>query len=75
MYRRHGWGFTVYPPHETCFLAALPDDLQRWMNRPGVALYAENAEATIALMERLLSDYTASSNPLLLRPGWTAMGI
>lgn len=50
-------GFTVYPPHETCFLASLPDDLQRWMSRPGVALYAQNAEATIALMERLLSDY------------------
>ena len=50
-------GFTVYPPHETCFLASLPGDLQSWLSRPGVQLYAGDAEGTIALMQRLLSDY------------------
>lgn len=50
-------GFTVYPPHETCFLAALPGDLKEWLSRPGVQLYAGDAAGTIALMERLLSDY------------------
>lgn len=50
-------GFTVYPPHETCFLASLPQDLQSGLSRPGVQLYAGNAEGTIALMERLRADY------------------
>ena len=50
-------GFTVYPPHETCFLTALPNELQNWLSHPGVQLYAGSAEDTIALMNRLQSDY------------------
>jgi len=50
-------GTTVYPPHEACFLAGLPDDLKNWLSRPGAPAYAGDAGATIALMERLLSDF------------------
>ncbi len=50
-------GFTVYPPHETCFLAGLPDNLRRWLSQPGPSPYAGDADATIALMGRLLADY------------------
>src|SRR6185295_2685203 len=50
-------GFTVYPPHEACFLASLPADLSEWLSRPGAQLYAGDAAGTIALMDRLMSDY------------------
>jgi len=50
-------GFTVYPPHETCFLEGLPAHLREWLSRPGVSLYAGDAKATIALMDRLMADY------------------
>ena len=50
-------GFTVYPPHEACFLAGLPDNLRRWLNRSGANPYAGDADATISLMDRLLTDY------------------
>ncbi|HEY7246970.1 MAG TPA: amidohydrolase family protein [Xanthobacteraceae bacterium] len=50
-------GTVVYPPHEACFLAGLPDDLKTWLSRPGAPAYAGDAAATIALMERLLADF------------------
>jgi 5-methylthioadenosine/S-adenosylhomocysteine deaminase len=50
-------GTLVYPPHEACFLAGLPDDLKKWLLRPGAPAYAGSADATIALMERLQSDF------------------
>jgi 5-methylthioadenosine/S-adenosylhomocysteine deaminase len=50
-------GFTVYPPHEACFLASLPADLREWLSRPGARAYAGDAAGTIALMDRLLTDY------------------
>ncbi|MDC7785598.1 amidohydrolase family protein [Rhodoplanes sp. TEM] len=50
-------GATVYPPHEACFMAGLPDALRDWLSRPGAKAYAGDAEGTIALMDRLLADY------------------
>jgi len=50
-------GMIVYPPHEACFLAGLPQDLKNWLSRPGVQAYAGDAEATIALMRRLRADF------------------
>lgn len=50
-------GLTVYPPHEACFLAGLPTELQRWLSRPGKGPYAGGAKETIELMDRLLADY------------------
>ena len=50
-------GTVVYPPHEACFLAGLPDDLKTWLSRPGAPAYAGDAAATIALMGRLLADF------------------
>jgi 5-methylthioadenosine/S-adenosylhomocysteine deaminase len=50
-------GTVVYPPHEACFLAGLPDDLKTWLSRPGAPAYAGDAAATVALMARLLADY------------------
>jgi cytosine/adenosine deaminase-related metal-dependent hydrolase len=50
-------GYTVYPPHEACFLAGLPDELRIWLTRPDRHPYAGDADATIALMERLLAEY------------------
>lgn len=50
-------GLLVYPPHEACFLAGLPDDLKTWLTRSGSPPYAGDASATIALMSRLLADY------------------
>src|SRR5258708_9229510 len=50
-------GVIVYPPHEACFLAGLPQDLKNWLSRPGVQSYAGDATATIALMQRLRADF------------------
>src|SRR5262249_19640774 len=50
-------GQIVYPPHEACFMAGLPDDLQQWLNRSGAPLYAGDAASTIALMARLEADF------------------
>ncbi len=50
-------GYTVYPPHEACFLAGIPEELRTWLTHSGVQPYAGDADATIALMERLLADY------------------
>ena len=50
-------GFTVYPPHEACFLEGLPAHLRGWLSRPGAPLYAGDGKGTIALMDRLMADY------------------
>jgi len=50
-------GQIVYPPHEACFMAGLPGELQQWLNRSGAPLYARDAASTIALMARLQADF------------------
>jgi 5-methylthioadenosine/S-adenosylhomocysteine deaminase len=50
-------GSVVYPPHEACFMAGLPADLKDWLSRPGKPAYADGADATIALMNRLRADF------------------
>src|SRR5690606_37855726 len=40
-------GSTVYPPHEACFMAGLPDDLRDWIARPSAPAYAGDAAGTI----------------------------
>jgi 5-methylthioadenosine/S-adenosylhomocysteine deaminase len=50
-------GSIVYPPHEACFFAGLPQDLKNWLSRPGAPAYAGDAAATIALMQRLRADF------------------
>lgn len=50
-------GGTVYPPHEACFMAGLDEDLRTWISKPASAAYAGGGEATLALMERLLTDF------------------
>jgi cytosine/adenosine deaminase-related metal-dependent hydrolase len=54
-------GGTVYPPHEVCFMAGLPDDLKGWLSKTPSAAYAGEGAATIDLMKRLRSDF--SSHP------------
>lgn len=55
-------GLTVYPPHEACFLAGLDGDLQGWLTNPSAPPYCKDGAATVALMHRLISDF--SSTPL-----------
>ena len=50
-------GFVVYPPHEAAFMASLPTDLRNWLEIPPPRPYCGDGKATIALMERLCSDY------------------
>lgn len=50
-------GFVVYPPHEACFMAGLPPDLQDWLGASSARLYAGDGAATVALMRRLRSEY------------------
>jgi 5-methylthioadenosine/S-adenosylhomocysteine deaminase len=54
-------GSVVYPPHESCFLAGLNSDLKAWLASPGAPAYAGDGAATIALMERLLKDFSTHS--------------
>lgn len=54
-------GGTVYPPHEACFIAGLPDDLKTWVSKSPAAAYAGDGAATIELMHRLRRDF--SSHP------------
>ena len=50
-------GFVVYPPHEDAFLASLPADLRDWVAVPAGQPYVGDGAATVALMDRLLSDF------------------
>jgi cytosine/adenosine deaminase-related metal-dependent hydrolase len=50
-------GAVVYPPEEPCFMAGLPADLRDWLSQSGAAAYARGADATIALMARLRTDF------------------
>ena len=50
-------GGLVYPPHEACFMAGLPDGLKRWLATPGAMPYAGDGPATVALMGRLLDEF------------------
>jgi len=50
-------GQVVYPPHEACFMAGLPQELREWLTRPGASLYAGDAASTISLMNRLLVEF------------------
>ncbi len=52
-------GSVVYPPHESCFMSGLNADLKAWLSSPGALAYAGDGPATIALMERLLKDFSA----------------
>lgn len=56
-------GGTVYPPHEACFMAGLPEDLRDWISRPSAPAYAGDGAGTIALMTRLRSDF--EGHPLI----------
>lgn len=56
-------GATVYPPHEACFMAGLPDDLREWISRPAAPAYAGDGAATIALMRRLGAEF--AGHPLI----------
>jgi cytosine/adenosine deaminase-related metal-dependent hydrolase len=50
-------GAVVYPPDEPCFMAGLPPDLRYWLSQSGTQAYAGGADATIALMQRLQTDF------------------
>ncbi len=54
-------GGTVYPPHEACFVAGLPDDLKRWVSESPSAAYAGDGPATVELMRRLRQDFSNHS--------------
>lgn len=56
-------GSTVYPPHEACFMAGLPGDLQDWISRPAAPAYAGDGRSTLNLMHRLLADF--KDHPLI----------
>lgn len=56
-------GSTVYPPHEACFMAGLPEDLREWISRPAAPAYAGDGAATIALMRRLRTEF--ADRPLI----------
>lgn len=56
-------GSTVYPPHEACFMAGLPEDLREWISRPAAPAYAGDGAATLALMKRLRADF--AEHPLV----------
>jgi cytosine/adenosine deaminase-related metal-dependent hydrolase len=49
-------GQTVYPPHDACFCAGLPSDLNDWLARSPTA-YMPDVAATIDLLHRLRHDY------------------
>jgi 5-methylthioadenosine/S-adenosylhomocysteine deaminase len=51
-------GFLVYPPHEACFMAGLPDDLRQRLSSPGATPYAGDGAATVLLMNRLLAEFS-----------------
>jgi cytosine/adenosine deaminase-related metal-dependent hydrolase len=50
-------GTVVYPPHQACFLAGLPEPLKDWLSQPAAPAYAGDGQATVALMGRLLARY------------------
>ncbi len=50
-------GALVYPPHEACFMAGLPDEMKRWLSTPGSTPYVGDGPATVALMGRLLDEF------------------
>jgi 5-methylthioadenosine/S-adenosylhomocysteine deaminase len=50
-------GMIAYPPHEACFYAGLSESLRGWIAAKGKSAYAGDGPATIALMERLLSEF------------------
>lgn len=54
-------GQVVYPPHEACFMAGLPEEIRAWLTRPGAAPYCKDGPATIDLMNRLRADYSDTS--------------
>ena len=51
-------GFVVYPPDEDAFLADLPNELRSWLEVSPPGPFMGDGPATVALMERLLADYT-----------------
>jgi cytosine/adenosine deaminase-related metal-dependent hydrolase len=50
-------GQVVYPPHQACFCAGLPKDLQDWLATPGKPAYAADGPSTVDLMRRLRADF------------------
>jgi len=50
-------GQIVYPPHQACFCAGLPKDLQDWLATPGKPAYAADGPSTVELMWRLRADF------------------
>ncbi len=72
-------GQLVYPPHEACFCAGLPDDLRDWLSTPGKPAYAADGPSTVALMARLRADYADDEGVRLFYgpagPQWVSDGL
>ena len=54
-------GQLVYPPHEACFMAGLPDATKDWLSRPGASPYCTDGPTTVDLMKQLRLDYSDTS--------------
>lgn len=50
-------GTIAYPPHEACFCAGLPKNVRNWVIESGQNAYAGDGPATIAMMDRMLSEF------------------